>query len=217
MGRNYDLLYTQSVICHGVASPLVWEKYATFRESAAGQKLKAVSFREKKPSWKHYSMKLDFDNGAQYETQASEEPYLKCYIKHYTLRPACFDCRFKSDFDRSDLTLGDFWGIQYLLPEMNDDKGTSLVLVRSEKGKQLLDRLAPKLKTLEVDCHQALLGNPAAVRPVKRPGKRERFMAELRKESVQKVLTRYSQETPLTKVMSRLRWYRTKLMRKLKK
>lgn len=217
LGKDYDHLYTQSVVCHGVASPMVWEKYAAFREKEAGRRLKAVSFRVKNPSWKNYSMALDFEGGAQYVSKASEEPYLKCYIRNYMIRPACYDCRFKSDFDRSDLTLGDFWGIQHVLPDMNDEKGTSLVLVRSRKGRQLLDRIAPNLKTVEVDFVRAIQGNPAAVQPVKRPKKRDQFMTQIRKESVQKVLTHYGRDTVLSKAMSRLRWYRTKLIRKLRK
>lgn len=217
LGKDDALLYTQSVVCHGVASPLIWEKYADFRENTAGQKLKAVSFREKTPSWKHYSLHLDFADGAKFEERAVNDPYMKCYIRNYTLRPSCYRCRFKSQGDSSDLTLGDFWGIQYVHPEMNDDKGTSLVLVRSEKGKQLLDRIRPQLKLQEVDGRQALMGNPAAVQSVKMPKKRGRFMADLRKESVSKVLAQYGRETVVSKTMSRLRWYRAKLVRKLRK
>lgn len=217
LGKDHDLLYTQSVICHGVASPLVWKKYADFRENTAGQKLKALSFRIKDPSWKHYSLGMDFENGTQYKVRASEDPYLQCYIKNYTLRPSCFDCRFKSNADPSDLTLGDFWGIQDVLPAMHDDQGTSLVLVRSEKGRQLLNRIEPNLNLLETDYSKAIAGNPAALRSVKKPIKRDKFMADLRKEKVENLLTHYGRETVVSKTMSRLKWYRAKLMRKLRK
>ncbi len=220
LGKDCPLLYTQSIVCHGVSSPLVWRKYASFRENEAGAALRGVSFRKKEPGWKNYSMEMTFENHDKFVCPASKDLYMRCFLKELSLRHSCYRCQFKAEQDSADLTLGDFWGIQYVLPEMDDNKGTSLVMVRTEKGRQLLQACGDWMEIVPVDYAAAVQGNPAAVRSVKKPFNRSRFMRQLQCQSVEQVLRRYGKDAPFQKTASKLRWYKTKIQRillKLKK
>ena len=213
LGKDYDCLYTQSVVCHGVSSPLLWKKYAALREKEAGSVLTGVSFRKKMPDWKHYSLELTFENNREYVCRASEDAYMRCFLNELTLRSSCYQCQFKGTQDPADITLADFWGIRYILPEMDDGKGTSLILVRTEKGRHLLDVCSDGMESKEVDYAAAVQENPAAVESAKKPVKRSRFMEEIQNQPVEQVLRRYGKDTVLSKVTSRLRWYRSKVRR----
>lgn len=213
LGRDYDQLHTQSVVCHGVPSPKVWENYVVFQEQKAGALLSGISFRVKKPDWQNYSLEFAFGYQKSYSCRASEDMFMRCFLKDLMLRPSCYACQFKGIQDPSDLSLADFWGIQHVLPELNDGKGTSLVLVRTEKGRKLLESIAADMKLRPVDYTQAVAGNAAAVYSVKKPQLRSRFMKDIQNKPVHEVLIRYSRDTVVRKTASRLRWYRVKLQR----
>lgn len=77
------------------------------------------------------------------------------------LRPSCYDCPAKSGKSQSDITLGDFWGIQEIHPEIDDDKGLSLVLINSEKGKKIIELLNYKIHIWRENYELAWKSNPA--------------------------------------------------------
>ena len=152
LGKEYENLLAVDVVCMGVPSPGVWARYRLAREQAAGGKTVSVSFRDKSTGWRNYSLRMGFDNNTSYTELHQKDPYLSCFGRLLTLRPACHECRFKGENRRADLTLGDYWGIETLYPDMDDGNGVSLVLIRSVcgqawikrlQGKGLLCRLAP--------------------------------------------------------------------------
>lgn len=59
----------------------------------------------------------------------------------YFLRPSCYDCKFRCGKSHSDITLADFWGIWDHTDRWNDDKGISLVMLNTESGKAVFDKL----------------------------------------------------------------------------
>jgi hypothetical protein len=100
---------------------------------------------------------------------------MQAFLSNLTLRPSCYDCKFKSINRQSDITLADFWGINYIIPEMFDDKGTSLALIHSEKGKALFDSISDDLVYKETDVNKALQYNSAAICSAKMNPKRQFF------------------------------------------
>ena len=101
---------------------------------------------------------------------------MKSFLNGLCLRPSCYNCHSKSVERQSDITLADFWGIEHVCPEFFDDKGTSLVLVNSEKGKQLFDAVSSGMRYKEVSVDDALKFNPAAFRSARKPKNRTQFM-----------------------------------------
>ena len=101
---------------------------------------------------------------------------MKSFLTNLSLRPSCYNCHSKSLKRESDITLADFWGIENVAPEMDDDKGTSLVFVNSEKGKELFEEILNGMIYKEVDINEAAKYNSAAYESVKMPKNREKFM-----------------------------------------
>lgn len=139
IGKNKEKLYTMACACHGVPSPKVWSMYSKELKGNA----KGISFRDKSTGWKEYKIRI-----GEYSSPAFKDPYMRAMLKGLTLRPSCLDCIFKAKSCGSDLLAGDWWGIGKLAPEMDDGKGTSAVLVNSQKGFELIESESLELKEM---------------------------------------------------------------------
>ncbi len=184
--KPYDNLITQDLICHGVPSPLLWEKYVSFREEQAQAKVEDVSFRAKNEGWRCFSMRLRFADGSRYCENKRNDVYLRAFISNLSLRPSCYACSFKSITRQADMTLADFWGVQKVLPQMYDDKGTSLLLLHSEKAVAIFNRIQPSLSFQEVDLNESLKGNISIERSANKPYIRNRFIKRILKSDYTK-------------------------------
>ena len=105
-----------------------------------------------------------------------KDRYMKAFLQNFTLRPTCYECSFKSQNRISDITLADFWGVEHVSPEMDDDKGTSLVFIHSKKGRAFWNLIENNLRTKRENIDAAVRYNSAMVSSVPKPLKREEFM-----------------------------------------
>lgn len=182
IGKDYENLYTQDLICHGVPSPKVWRKYVEYMEKNENSKFKNVYFRNKKIGWKNFCMKIAYENNAVYTRKHGEDLFVKSFLKNITLRKSCYECKSKSLNRASDITLADFWGIELILPEMDDDRGTSLVFANSPKGQKLFNDIFESIICKEVDLEKSVSFNTAAYKSVPYNKKRHKFFANLCKK-----------------------------------
>lgn len=181
LNEDYKNLYTQDLICHGVPSPLVWQKYVAYREKKAASNLRKMFFRDKKDGWKKYSVRFEFSNGSEYVKGLSDDLYMRSFLQNLTLRPSCYDCAFKSKHRVSDITLADFWGVEDVCNEMDDNKGTSLILLHSKKAYAIFDEIKPNIKFQIVDVDKAIEYNSAMLKSVPLNKKRIQFFSLLEK------------------------------------
>ena len=142
LGRPYEKLWTVDVLCHGVPTPTLWKNYLSEQNRAFKMPVRQISFRDKPQGWKKYQMAWKVEGGEIYRQPASRNPYMRLFLSNICLRPSCYDCHFKGFPRVSDLTLGDCWGVEQHSPEMDDDKGTSVVIVNTEKGNTLREKIA---------------------------------------------------------------------------
>ena len=192
LGKEYEKLYLQDIICHGVPSPKVWKKYKEYREKKANSKLKNMSFRSKEAEgWNKYHINMNFENGKNYDLLSYEDSYMQAFLKHLSLRESCTDCKFKKKNRLSDITLADFWGIKNIKPEMNDEKGTSLVIVNSEKGQALMEEIKDNMICEEVDFELAIKGNPSFIKNSEKNLKSDQFFSEIEKNDFEQVVNKY--------------------------
>ena len=161
LGKEYGNLYTQDIICHGVPSPLVWQTYIKHREDIASAKMCKAGFRNKKYGWRISSIQCIFSNKTEYIQKHTNDLYMQSFHHNLCLRPSCYQCAFKTKNRISDITLADFWGVEKVCPEMDDDKGTSLVILHSSRGKELFQRIAGTLHCREVELEDAIRYNTA--------------------------------------------------------
>lgn len=188
LNRPYNNLLTVDFVCHGVPSAKVWKEYLKYQEQKARSKVQFVSFRNKDTGWKNFSMKIGFADGFVYSAPMREDPYLHAFLDNLCLRLSCHDCSFKGANRNSDITLADFWGIQDIMPEEDDDMGTSLVFVQSEKGQNILKRLNAQIMMKETDAEVAINHNIAMVKSVSAYHFRQYFFHRLGKTRFDKLV-----------------------------
>ena len=176
LNKNYDNLILVDFICHGVPSPLVWQKYLNYM--AKGRVVKNINFRDKIIGWQKFSFTVEYNDGTRYSAPFFENTYMNLFLKNYILRPSCYNCSSKYPNKYSDITLGDLWGADLLAPN-HDDKGLTLALINSEKGRSAFDAVKDSLKTTNVIPDEAFIYNPSAITSPEKPKKRKRIFSYL--------------------------------------
>lgn len=191
LSKEYEKLYTQDIICHGIPSPKVWRKYIKSIEDAKKYKLTNANLRNKTTGWLTYSFKYQLENKKIYTEYSFENKYMQLFLKSIILRESCYNCHFKSKNRKSDITLADFWGIQNVVPKMFDNKGTSLVIVNSQKGNELFNKIKQDIKYIENDFEESIKYNPSMTKSTERPKSREEFFEKLENEDLETLAEKY--------------------------
>lgn len=197
LGKNYENLLTVSFICHGVPSPLVWDKYKSWQENRNASAISGVSFRNKDKGWTDYSMKITFENGKIYSRVNISDPYLQLFLKNTCLRPSCHRCLYKGKEALSDIDviLGDKWGnVSGSLPNMDDNRGISLVLLNSVKAKEMWNEISSEFYYDRTDFQQAIDLNVAYKHSAK-PGNRKEVFENIDKLPIDVLHKKYA-KTP---------------------
>ena len=191
-GKTYNNLFTQDIICHGVPSPKVWNSYIKYFESKCDKEIKNIYFRNKDNGWKNFNVKIEFENNKSHIRDFKKDYFMKGFLSNLYLRPSCYNCHSKSLNRNSDITLADFWGIDNILPDMNDNKGTSLIFINTEKGRYLFNNISEKLKFCDVDYREAVKYNSAAHTSVYKPKHRDKVVKKINSKNFEKVIDRYT-------------------------
>lgn len=196
--KDYDKLYTQDIICHGVPSPLVLEKYLKNKFN----NIEKVYFRNKMYGWKKYSMVIKSRDNI-YSNTLDKDLYIQAFVKNICLRDSCYNCSFKALNRISDITLADYWGVQKLKPNFDDDKGTSLVFINSKKGKILFEEIKGKIRYEEADITDAIKWNSAMVKSVNKPSTREAFFQDINNMNIESAIKKNLPREKLTLKMKK--------------
>ena len=156
LNKDYENLYTVDVLCHGVPSPKIWKMYLEEKKKQYNAPIQKIEFRNKESGWKNYSVNIEFADNQRYCIKFYEDKYMQMFLGNIDLRPSCHNCRFKGFPRISDMTIGDSWGIENYMPDMDDDRGTSVIVVNSLKGKQMLEAVVGSLNLREASLDKAL-------------------------------------------------------------
>ena len=147
--KKYDKLLTVEVVCHGVPSAKVWDKYLKEITGGKKQNILGIEFRNKTTGWINYSF-VCRQKGGDCSTIFRENPYMKGFVRDLYLRPSCYYCSSKSFATESDVALAVYWGIQQLQPYLNDDLGISAVFVHSSKTEKIIKEMPLCLEEVAV-------------------------------------------------------------------
>ena len=182
--KTYNNLLTVDFVCHGVPSPGVWNKYLSEVVSSTQKAIVDVNFRDKPEGWRKFHLSLSFNeekDTAKLSTWYNEDAYMRAFLSNMILRPSCYACPTKSGKSHSDLTIADFWGIEKILPELDDDKGVSLVFVNTERGRMTLD--LDKLLFRKVQYKDVIPSNPSITTSSREHRQRSRFFKAWQKKT----------------------------------
>lgn len=198
--KEYKNLLTVGVICHGVGSPLVYRKYIEYLEKKYRSKLIRLDFRDKdKHGWEGSEIKAVFKNRRVYRrfSLTYDDPYMIGYLSCLSVRPFCFSCPFASVPRVADFTVGDLWGADTIVPDMDSSHGLSVLLANSQKAKDMLPDIA-RIAYMEEVSLPAVAGYNLQLRepPVKNPD-RDMFIDAVRRTSFEEVIKRYLKPRPI--------------------
>lgn len=192
LGKKYNNLITADIVCHGVPSSIVWKKYLDYRKRIDKENPIDISFRNKDSSWKSFNMKFTYKNNVPYSNPHYKDPYMNLFLNNLCLRKSCYNCVFKDKYKKSDITLGDLWGIDNFNEiDFEDKNGVSLLIVNTEKGNQLLETIKNDIMFAEIDINQAIEYNSAISNSVLENKKRDIFFKDLNRVSTTKLFKKY--------------------------
>lgn len=190
LGKEYERLIQVDLICHGVPSPGVWRSY--LKDYHGGETILDINFRDKREGWLGFQCVTTTTAATTYCEKQMENPYFRGFLTNVYLRNSCYDCHFKSVSRNTDITLADYWGVHLFCPEMHDDKGTSLVLVHSSKGHEVLSNiLCNNSFTVQADVVEYKAWNSAIDNSVPVSKKRYYFFKAFRKKKRFSELVKY--------------------------
>ena len=178
-------LYLVDIVCHGVPGPFIWRDYLAYLERKHGDKICWVNFRDKQLyGWTAHHESFKFVNGGGKMT------FTYTFYKHIMFRHSCGVCPYTNTHRPSDITLADFWGWEKTDPTFNvDDKGVSLVLINTEKGRKLFEAVKDNMNIIPVkleDCLQPNLQHPSIIHP-----KRMDFERDYARKGFEYVMKKY--------------------------
>ena len=199
--KDYNNLICVDLVCHGVPSPKLFQKYIDELEKENG-KLINYNFRDNKTGWDTYSNTATFKNKTITEDR-KENNYMKLFLSDIALRQSCFNCNFKLGNKYSDITLGDFWGIKNHYPETYNKSGVSAIIINTEKGIELFNSINKKIEYKECKLEEIVSGNPSLKISGKEPKNRKNFINELDTLSIKQLTKKYQKKTSLKQKIKR--------------
>lgn len=163
--RLRDNLFLVDIVCHGVPGPYIWRDYLTYLEKKHGSEICYVNFRDKDEfGWAAHRETFKF-----VKMGGGKMTFTFAFYKHIMFRHSCGSCKYTNLQRPSDITIADFWGWQKTDPTINaDDKGLSLVLCNTEKGRQLFDAVKERMTVIPAElenCLQPNLQHPSEIHP----------------------------------------------------
>lgn len=160
-----ERLILVDIVCHGVPSPYVWRDYLAYLEEKQGAEICWVNFRDKQEfGWAAHKETFKFVNMG-----GGKMSFTTLFYKHIIIRKSCGKCPYTNMERPSDITLADFWGWEKTDMKINkDNKGVSLVLVNTEKGREIFDKVKHRMTVVPaelVNCEQPNLKHPTKIHP----------------------------------------------------
>lgn len=195
LGKEYDNLFLADLICHGVPSPKVWQDYIDYRslKENDGKRPVKINMRSKSSGWSRYGYSTEFDygNGKVTRIHNSQDLFMKAFVGNICLRSSCSDCKAKGVERCTDVTLGDYWGIWNQHPEFDDNKGTSVVFVHSQKGRMIMEHLRDEMDCLEVEIEDAYKENGSLINSSAAHPARAEFLEQVTADNFEELIHRY--------------------------
>lgn len=207
-GSENDNLILCDFVCNGVPSPELLKKYIKLVEHNEHKKVKNIYLRDKTNGWQKNNVKVVFEDGSHKIILRQDCEFYKVFGFNIALRNSCHDCKFKNFNTASDITIGDYWGIDKKYPEFNDDKGCSLVMINTEKGKRFFEEVADTFDFIETGTEFAIETHPKLLKSVGKNPYRNAFFADFQKANSPKkfknIVKKYTGNDILNKIKRKI-------------
>lgn len=173
-------LFLVDIICHGVPSIMIWREFIRELCDYNGENVKNISsiafkYKDAIRKWNHPGFRVVWSSGKEYIDYSNMSWYENGYLCNLYVRPSCHTCKFKNLNSPSDLTIGDFWGCEDVLPEMYDEDGVSVVFSKTEKGKEILTWIQNNADYIQIPYEIAVKYNSRIIKPTPVNKNRNKF------------------------------------------
>lgn len=206
LGREYDRLITVDFACHGITSPVFWDKYLRYHRERRGQEITSVQFREKYYGYGFSTMKIGFGDGSCYRAGMESDIYLRSFFMDLNTRESCHDCRFKTVERVSDFTLFDGWHAERFDSSMKDDRGTTFCIIQSRKGQELFEDIRKKTRWARVPSDPCIqLDGKMLLHSTSPHPLREEFFRDILSMSVPEIQDKYYPMTLKRRMLSKVK------------
>ncbi|MDP4152472.1 MAG: Coenzyme F420 hydrogenase/dehydrogenase, beta subunit C-terminal domain [Bacillota bacterium] len=157
LGGDDENLCTIDFVCSGVPSPLIFDKFKKELENRNASKIKSINFRSKKNGWDKATFEAEFENNSKISLPLKDTSFGRLFSNGLSIRPCCYECNFSTKERKSDITIGDFWGIQNIDESLlNNNRGVSLLIINSGKGIDILSGIKEQLFLRKCSINEAM-------------------------------------------------------------
>lgn len=188
--NDYNNLICVDLICHGTPSPKLFEKYVSELEKQNGRLIN-YNFRDNSSGWDFYSNTMTYEKKSVTELSCNNS-YMRLFLSNVSLRESCYNCNFKLGNKYSDITLGDFWGVQKYYPEMYNKKGVSCIIINTKLGQDIFDSILNKVEYKDCKLDEIIDGNPSIKDSCLVNNKRDEFFKDLDNKNIKELEKKYT-------------------------
>lgn len=194
---NTEYLYTIDLICHGTPRALFWDEYKKWIKNKYKAEITDVAFRDKSKGSKKYSLRINLSNGKVLVNRLETSVFTRLFLRRFIMTEGCYKCPYACMNREGDITLGDFWGIEKIMPDFCDEGGASEVLINSEKGRLLMEELKGYFKNDERHIKKCLTDDFIIYqnnlqRPAQRPENIDEFYKDYNEKGFCYIIRKYA-------------------------
>lgn len=209
---NSENLLVIDFICLGIASPMVYEKYIRYLEKKYDSKIKTVHFKDKRSGWRSIGTSIQFQNGKEYYRTGSRDTYMVSYVTDaLCMRKSCHACFYRKIPHISDMTIGDFWGIENINPSFDDNRGLSAVILNTDRGIAAFQSIRKEIDYFETTAENIAKRNFTVLKPKDANPKRDEFLHAMYTEPYMTVIRKYCSYSGYRKLITDARYLKSKI------
>lgn len=183
-----DNLFTIDILCHGVPSNMVYEEFLKYIEEKENKKIKEFIFRDKSFGWSTHYETCIFEDDSKLTTGYFKD----LFYGHNILRPSCFKCNYANTNRPADITIADFWGVNKINPEFYDEKGVSLAIINSGKGKKFFEQIKQDIDMIDCSLEDCIKYACTLTAPSAEPVTRNEFWEDYKIKSFDEIIKKYT-------------------------
>lgn len=212
LDKEYERLITVDVVCRAVSSPLVWKRYLDMQKKNIKSSIGNVRFRDKKFGYKYSSMCFTDNDGKElYAMGVESDVMCRAFFSNICDRPSCYQCAFKKQYRVSDFTLWDCFHVGRFSKELDNDKGATRILVHTDKGKELFERIKNDFEYIQIDPDDAVVKSKEMFESVPYNPKRECFMKDVQDMEGRQLFEKFFPDTVKIKLERTVRRFCLKI------
>lgn len=191
--KDYDNLLKCEILCHGGASPKIYEKYIGHINRKLKAKVKKLNFRDKSKSWlqKDFKLTFEFDNREPFSVKGRRNNYMNAFLMNYIFRVSCYRCQYAGQKRSGDITIGDCHGVKKVAKEFYDERGVSMAVASTPKGERIWREIQDEFRFTQTTAEKAYVKNH--IRPSVLTEERAAIMAKLDKVAINDLLETYNE------------------------